>query len=311
MMLTNQTFRVFVSSTFSDLKAERDALQRFVFPKLRELCRLHGAHFQAIDLRWGVSDEAAHMQQTMSICLEEIARCQRTTPRPNFVILLGDRYGWRPVPGEILDRDFEKICDQLKERARPGQLALLDKAYDRDDNALPPVRWLKPPAEKHSDPKVREKSEEALLAIFQEACVGLSLDEAEILKFGASATEQEIDRGVMLNEGTAKDVHAFIRSIRNLEAVPRAEAFQDCEVSAGLRSKRLKQQLRRCLPQLISTNIWWIGQATGSRPITSAPSLMRTKGARYRRKAQLRHTHPSRTSARSSTTLSPELSGAS
>ena len=54
-----RTFRVFVSSTFSDLKAERNALQERVFPRLRELAAEHGCRFQAIDLRWGVSEEAA------------------------------------------------------------------------------------------------------------------------------------------------------------------------------------------------------------------------------------------------------------
>jgi hypothetical protein len=48
------TFRVFVSSTFSDLKAEREALQMDVFPRLREYCQKHGCRFQAIDLPWGV-----------------------------------------------------------------------------------------------------------------------------------------------------------------------------------------------------------------------------------------------------------------
>src|SRR5437867_1498298 len=47
----SRTFRIFVSSTFSDLKAERNALQLQVFPKLRELCQRHGCRFQAIDLR--------------------------------------------------------------------------------------------------------------------------------------------------------------------------------------------------------------------------------------------------------------------
>ena len=37
MPIATRTFRVFVSSTFEDLKAERDALQRDVFPKLRTL----------------------------------------------------------------------------------------------------------------------------------------------------------------------------------------------------------------------------------------------------------------------------------
>jgi hypothetical protein len=98
MPQASRTFRIFVSSTFSDLKEERNALQKNVFPRLRELCARHGCRFQAIDLRWGIREEAALDQQTMRICLEEIARCQRVTPRPNFIVLLGDRYGWRPLP---------------------------------------------------------------------------------------------------------------------------------------------------------------------------------------------------------------------
>ena len=54
-----RTFRVFVSSTFSDLREERNALQRDVFPALRKLCMQHGYRFQAIDLRWGVREESA------------------------------------------------------------------------------------------------------------------------------------------------------------------------------------------------------------------------------------------------------------
>jgi hypothetical protein len=50
---SSHTFRVFVSSTFSDLKAERNALEESVFPRLRELAMIHGYLFQVIDLRWG------------------------------------------------------------------------------------------------------------------------------------------------------------------------------------------------------------------------------------------------------------------
>ena len=49
MPTATRTFRVFVSSTFEDLKAERDALQRKVFPMLRKLREEKGARFQAID----------------------------------------------------------------------------------------------------------------------------------------------------------------------------------------------------------------------------------------------------------------------
>jgi hypothetical protein len=69
MTQTSRTFRVFVSSTFSDLKAERNALQERVFPDLRHFCAAQGWQFQAVDLRWGVSEEAGLDQRTMNISL--------------------------------------------------------------------------------------------------------------------------------------------------------------------------------------------------------------------------------------------------
>jgi len=100
-MANTQTFRVFVSSTLADLVEERNALQRRVWPELAKLCEKAGFRFQAIDLRWGISEEAGLDQRTSSICLQELKRCQDTSPRPNFIILLGNRYGWRPLPEEI------------------------------------------------------------------------------------------------------------------------------------------------------------------------------------------------------------------
>lgn len=94
---SSRTFRVFVSSTFSDFIEERNVLQKEVFPKLRQLCEAHGCRFQAIDLRWGVREEAALDQQTMRICTEEIERCQHTELKPNFLVLLGDKFGWQPA----------------------------------------------------------------------------------------------------------------------------------------------------------------------------------------------------------------------
>ena len=101
MAQSSRTFRVFVSSTFSDLKEERNALQEKVFPRLRDLAAAHSCRFQVIDLRWGVSEEASLDQQAMNICLGEIERCQKVSPRPNFIVLLGDRYGWCPPPSQI------------------------------------------------------------------------------------------------------------------------------------------------------------------------------------------------------------------
>ena len=127
MPTATRTFRVFVSSTFEDLKAERDALQRDVFPRLRKLCEENNARFQAIDLRWGVRDEAALDQQTMEICLREIDRCQQTGIKPNFIVLLGDRYGWRPLPAWIEAGEFERICDRVAD----AEKRQIDDWYER------------------------------------------------------------------------------------------------------------------------------------------------------------------------------------
>ena len=52
---TEKIFRVFVSSTFADMIAERTVLQERVFPRLEAYCRERGGRFKAIHLRWGVS----------------------------------------------------------------------------------------------------------------------------------------------------------------------------------------------------------------------------------------------------------------
>jgi len=60
MAIVNKTFRIFVSSTFSDMIEERYALKKN-FTKLWELCVQYSYRFQAIDLRWGVREESSQI----------------------------------------------------------------------------------------------------------------------------------------------------------------------------------------------------------------------------------------------------------
>ena len=71
-MITTKTFRIFISSTFSDMVHERRYLQKEIFPKLREFCKRNGAKFQAVDLRWGVTDAVAQDHGTADLCLSEV-----------------------------------------------------------------------------------------------------------------------------------------------------------------------------------------------------------------------------------------------
>jgi hypothetical protein len=82
----DRVIRVFVSSTFADMHAEREELVKRVFPELRKLCEARGVTWGEVDLRWGIPDE--RQGEVLPICLEEIHRC-----RPYFIGILGERLG--------------------------------------------------------------------------------------------------------------------------------------------------------------------------------------------------------------------------
>jgi hypothetical protein len=195
MPIVTRTFRVFVSSTFEDLKEERNALQRDVFPTLRTLCERHGARFQAIDLRWGVSDEAALDQQTMEICRREIRRCQATGVHPNFIVLLGDNYGWQPLPARILATEFDA-------------LAVDTPWYKLDENADPPEYCLLPRTGEFVNRDAWGPEEQTLRKALAFAARAAGLDP---IKYEASATHQEILAGLGQSEADRQHVFAFVR----------------------------------------------------------------------------------------------------
>jgi hypothetical protein len=85
----SRVVRVFVSSTFRDMGAERDELVKRTFPALRKLCESRGVTWGEVDLRWGITNE--QRAEVLPICLAEIHRC-----RPYVIVLLGERYGWVP-----------------------------------------------------------------------------------------------------------------------------------------------------------------------------------------------------------------------
>lgn len=53
--------------------------------------------------------EAALDDRTMQICLEELRRSKQISPQPNFLIVRGKRYGWRPLPKVISAEEFDKL----------------------------------------------------------------------------------------------------------------------------------------------------------------------------------------------------------
>jgi hypothetical protein len=204
--------RMFVSSTFADFTAEREALQRKAFPSIRSRARGLGADFQAIDLRWGVPERAAFEQRTLDICLTELRRCQAASSRPNLLILLGHRYGWRPAPAVLDAAEFEALADAMP----TAEQTRVHHWYRRDDNARPAVFLLEPrqlsasgaPWDTEED-ELRRSLERAAIRVFPAA-------DRRLVKYQFSATHQEILEGLLQREVRPGEVFYVLREFENL-----------------------------------------------------------------------------------------------
>jgi len=262
MNATDRTFRVFISSTFSDMESERNALHERTWPRLQAYCLSQGCRFQAIDLRWGVSEEAALDQQTMPLCLGEIERCRQVTPRPNFVVLLGARYGWRPLPWEVPAGEFDELAAALGDAE---EASLLRDWYTRDDNAVPPHYYLRArsqPIPAGSDAETRKaaveseaeqwrETEASLHTAFQRAmerlgwqrwdAAGDSPGDPRRSPFERSATEHEVWAGAL--SGGDGNAFAYFRTHNTAVASHGDAPFTD----GAARLDALKATLRHRL----------------------------------------------------------------
>ena len=152
-----ETVRVFVSSTFRDMQAERDYLAKWVFPELRQWCAQWWISLVDVDLRWGVHPEAGLTGQFVGESLQAIDRC-----RPFFISLLGRRSGTVPsgLPQSVLDaypglqnrrhRSVTHLEIQhaaIESLSNPGGPGTCEECffYLRDERAAPlptePVGW--------------------------------------------------------------------------------------------------------------------------------------------------------------------------
>ena len=264
--------RVFVSSTFSDMKHERNALEADAFPKLEQLCQRQGFQFQAIDLRWGVSTEAGLDHRTMRICFDELRRAREISPRPNFLILLGNRYGWRPLLEEISVEEFHRLehaAVQIPGSGDKSAVAVLREWYREDTNAIPPVYLLESRRQDLGDDQdythdaVWNQVQAVLWTIINWTMPPEQLQRRfdvvasdgsppTIVRFQTSATEQEIWHGALRVPDAREHVLAFFREIENLAAFSDPKQIKDfvdvnpsgrVEVALQTEVDRLKAEL--------------------------------------------------------------------
>jgi WD40 repeat protein len=269
--MSGRTVRVFVSSTFNDFRSERDALAE-VFSGLDRFCRDAGASFLAVDLRWGVTQDAWRDQQTAEICLDEVQHCQRVSPRPSFLALLGDRYGWCPIPVRVPAVELEAIRSCLLQ----DEQTLVDRWYTKDDNAVPPEYRLEP----IEDLEGWTRNEGALREVLQRGieALGWSRDDPRRAWLEISITHQEIRLGILEASGSGSGAadHAFCyrRTIQGLpETAPEGHPARmyasylpsgECDTAARERLERLTREVAARLParHMSAYAGQWTGQSS-------------------------------------------------
>jgi hypothetical protein len=220
--MQNKTFRLFISSTFSDFNQERRLLQTYVFPYIKQYCidLNKGYTFQPIDLRWGVSNEAQLDQKALALCIEEV-QSSKSQPHPNFLIMAGDRYGWVPCPYIIKEDEYIKIREYIKshneeieieyweykdanedieksENRNTDRLELLDQWYEKDENQIE-TSYILQQRENNGfgNYLIYENwgpEEEALRKLLQLAVKNIDISDKE--KYFTSATEAEVTEGI-------------------------------------------------------------------------------------------------------------------
>jgi hypothetical protein len=222
-----------------------------------------------------VNEESSLNQKTLQICFNEIARCQKVSPRPNFLILLGDKYGWQPIP-EIISEDEMIAIERVLEGK---EKELIQNWYKRDENAIPPEYVLQPKPRLEADETKRTEEikvleynlwkpvETQLLEILRKAVKNLNFSPEQNIKYIASATHQEIIRGALNPDNKDKrpqeHVFAFSRQIEGLPENKLAKDFRDLigeipdresEKKLGVLKTEIKSVLKEChideIPQI-------------------------------------------------------------
>lgn len=229
--MRNKFIRFFISSTFADMELERNLLQE-VFEQLAKDYNERGWQIEAIDLRWGISKEAGLDNKTMQICLSELRRCQEMSPKPNFIVLLGDRYGWIPLP-ELIPQEYAEKLPLEEEEKR-----LFDEWYALDRNFINPQYVLKKRFGGYENKDTWEdKVETPLSHIFKKY---------HLPNFGLSATEQEIHAGALRVKNAREHVIAFMRHFAQIDS-ENEEIYLEKQKENQDKLEKLKKNLRSAL----------------------------------------------------------------
>ena len=240
-----------------------------VFPRLH-LCAEHDARFQAIDLRWGVRDEATLDQQTMGVCLASwrAARPPRRGPTSSCCSATATG-GGRP------QRGFPRTSLTRSRRAFRTRTRKRDWSGTRWTRRTPSRLSTTPSRARTSTATAKSGAtvERALRATLEDAVRGTPLEPSDRRKYETSATHQEIQRGAL--QSLEDHVFCYFRRIdfgpsRRLVDRALLKDYVNLDErgaeddAARRRLESLKDELRRLPPENVHDyDAMW----TGDKPV--------------------------------------------
>ncbi|KAK7109838.1 hypothetical protein V1264_013816 [Littorina saxatilis] len=271
------TVRVFFSSTFTDMKVERNMLMKEAVSHLRDYCKDRGLDYEVVDMRWGVREDASVEHTTTDICRQEIANCRELSAGPNFVAFLGDRYGSRLLPSSIPVTEYRSLR-RLASWMDVDDFGAVDKWYIVDTNAVPALYRIQPitdllPHYNDFDPKHRivkqqhhqtwdrdhGKMMNAFRVVAAEAHKRKMITNEEYLKYYISVTHREVIDGMVdipgmnsLNDDRVLSFHRNFTDININDKIAKRfidlteEAAEDSEeeVKVDAKAEQLRQELK-------------------------------------------------------------------
>ncbi|XP_011338040.1 NACHT and WD repeat domain-containing protein 2 isoform X2 [Ooceraea biroi] len=284
--VSSKIVRIFTSSTFTDTTMERNTLMAQCYPKLKDYCReKHGLEFQVVDMRWGVRDEATDDHMTTELCMREIENCQRLSMGPNFVVFLGQKYGYRPIPTYVLSSELEMLRTELESLGM--DVSVLDKWYKKDSNAVPPTSILQPISSILKNfnnkriPKLQQEDQAIwwdtmckMQKFFRKGAQSLfnsgKFDKDTMHNYFMSVTEREVINGILNVKNTKNHCLAYVRYINNinLQNLRKASLYIDIanrsldneasKLLADLRDERVTNKIESSNFQRYTVE--WIGR---------------------------------------------------
>ncbi len=228
-MYRRHYIRFFVSSTFVDMELERNWLNELFDELRKDYQQRTDWQVEYVDLRWGISDQAGLDNRTMSICKAELQRCQSLSPRPNFIALIGERYGWIPLPELIPNyqgRSMALVSDLFKQYYRRDFNNIGYRVYPsifgfwKGKPRLDPGPWVLQP---FTDTGLDENERltyivEPLADMFKGIASTLRMvgDKDSAVNIYSSATEQEVFSGALSVDDADEHVIEYVRILKNV-----------------------------------------------------------------------------------------------